>query len=120
VHTWLNLRFESPSDGVSGSIDERADRLRVARVEATTDLAGIAGGEFARPVHRWTIDPALDVIPDGTVAFGYQYTEFGMPTLTDASLQGWFLFPARPSLVFPLLLIAPRAAEQLPRASAQC
>ena len=45
-----------------------------------------------------------------------------MPTITDASLQGWFLFPARPSLVLPMMLIAPddrtlahRPAEQLPR-----
>ena len=46
-----------------------------------------------------------------------------MPTLTDASLQGWFLFPARPSLVLPMMLIAPdhrtllvAPLEQLPRA----
>jgi hypothetical protein len=36
-----------------------------------------------------------------------------MPTITDASLQGWFLFPLRPSLVLPMMLIAPDGRTML-------
>ncbi len=109
---WLGpLRFDGAAGGlVAGSIRIESDTLAILRIEATADVDGLATGEFARPSAAWSLNPSERVpggVPDGTVAFGFQYTEFAMPTLTDASMQGWFLFPARPSLVLPMMLIAP-------------
>jgi hypothetical protein len=96
------LRFDG--EGVAGSIRWYRDRpLAVLRIEATQDLQSIATGEFATPSYAWSVAGA----PPETIAFGFQYTEFAMPTLTDASLQGWFLFPARPAVVLPMMLLAP-------------
>ncbi|HVT75613.1 MAG TPA: hypothetical protein VHD87_01175 [Acidimicrobiales bacterium] len=101
---WLGDIRAEVSDGVDASIDVHDDRLTVLTLRATRDLTGVATGEFANPSNFWTFTPAP---PDGSVGFGYQYTEFGMPTIADGSLQGWFFFPARPSLVLPMMLIAP-------------
>ncbi|HUQ40847.1 MAG TPA: hypothetical protein VM030_11920 [Acidimicrobiales bacterium] len=96
---------------VTGSVRSYPGRrLAVLRIEATADLGAAGTGSFAVPSVAWSISPTERIdggVPDGTVGFGFQYTEFAMPTLTDASLQGWFLFPARPSLVLPMMLIAP-------------
>jgi hypothetical protein len=98
-------------DPVAASIRWYRDRpLAVLRIEAQRGLEGVGTGDFAVPSHAWSIEPARRVdggVPAGTVGFGFQYTEFAMPTLTDASLQGWFLFPARPAVVLPMMLLAP-------------
>ena len=46
-------------------------------------------------------------MPEGTRGYGHQYTEFAFPTVSDASLAGFLLFPHRPRVVEPLWLIAP-------------
>lgn len=92
----------------------RADEARpvlVFRIEATTDLTGIATGAFTEPAVAWPHfrprNRAPGGVPDATTAFGYQYSEFAFPTQTDAGLAGWMLLPHRPSVVWPLLLNAP-------------
>ncbi|HVV36505.1 MAG TPA: hypothetical protein VHC63_07850 [Acidimicrobiales bacterium] len=101
---WLGDIRAEVTGGVDASIDVHDDRLTVLTLRATRDLTGVATGDFSDPSNYWTFTPAA---PDGSVGFGYQYTEFGMPTIADGSLQGWFFFPARPSLVLPMMLIAP-------------
>src|SRR6476646_7352719 len=87
-------RFEA--DGVNGSARAYRDRpVAVLRIEATRPLSGRATGTFVRPGVAWTMSPLErldDGVADGTGAFGFQYTEFAMPTFADASLQGWFLY----------------------------
>ncbi|HEX5615248.1 MAG TPA: hypothetical protein VFZ83_08850 [Acidimicrobiia bacterium] len=83
----------------------------VFRLEATDALNGLATGQFADPSVMWPqFDPAArlpDGVPAGARGFGHQYTEFALPTTSDASLAGWFLFPPRPPVVEPLALVAP-------------
>ncbi len=108
---WLGPIRSQVADGVEASIDVRDDRpLAVLTLTATRDLQGISSSNFADPSNYWSFgtgERATGGVPDGATGFGFQYCEFAMPTVTDASLQGWFLFPARPSLVLPMMLIAP-------------
>jgi hypothetical protein len=102
---WLGEISSHVVDGVEATVQIHDDRPYTSlTLRATRDLTGLATGEFATPSNYWTFAPAA---PEGSVGFGFQYCEFAMPTITDASLQGWFLFPARPSLVLPMMLIAP-------------
>lgn len=98
-------------DRLVGSVRSYADRpLAVLRIEAATELDDISTSGFATPGPAWSMAPDERVpggLAEGAVGFGFQYTEFAMPTITDASLQGWFLFPARPSLILPMMVIAP-------------
>ena len=102
-------------------------RCLVFRLEAATDLTGIASGTFAEPAFSWPHfrphDRAAGGVPEGTTAFGHQYAEFAFPTSTDARLDRWLLLPHRPPVVWPLWLRAPdgghpaaRPARRLPRA----
>ena len=105
---WLGEIRPHVTDGVEATVEPHdALPLVVLRLTATRELRGIATGAFAEPSNYWSIDTSTGNAPDGSVGFGFQYCEFAMPTITDASLQGWFLFPARPSLVLPMMLIAP-------------
>lgn len=108
---WLGPIRSVTTDGVVATIVPSSDELRVVLQLSTNDtLAGFASGAFAEPTNYWSFgtDQRRDGgVPDDSVGFGFQYCEFAMPTITDASLQNWFLFPARPSLVFPMMLIAP-------------
>ncbi|MEY2469993.1 MAG: hypothetical protein QOF21_2691 [Actinomycetota bacterium] len=108
---WLGPISSQTVDGVDAIVSLTTDQPRVIlRLEATRALAGVATGAFAEPSNYWTFgtsDRMAGGVPEGSIGFGFQYCEFAMPTITDASLQGWFLFPARPSLVFPMMLIAP-------------
>ncbi|HZN15915.1 MAG TPA: hypothetical protein VFB78_16720 [Acidimicrobiales bacterium] len=108
---WLGpLAFSSPDAAVSGTLEQLSDSVALLGVTASTAVTGMATGNFATPSAAWSFAPAERLaggVPDGTIGFGFQYTEFAMPTLTDASLQGWFLFPMRPALVLPMMLIAP-------------
>ena len=104
VTEWLSEIRPVVVDGVESSVDVHDDRLTVLTLRATRELTGVATGAFVEPSNYWTFTPTA---PEGSVGFGFQYTEFAMPTITDGSLQGWFFFPARPSLVLPMMLIAP-------------
>jgi hypothetical protein len=84
--------------------------LLVFRTEAAEDLADMATGEFGEPSVSWPAfcptRRAPDGLPPETRAFGYQYTEFALPTFSDPLLAGFFLLGHRPAVVQPLLLIA--------------
>ena len=83
----------------------------VLRLEAAADLSGFATRIFEEPAVAWPwLRPALRAergLPEGTRAFGHQYTQFAMPTESDASLAGFFLLPFCPAVVEPLWLLAP-------------
>ena len=85
--------------------------LLVFRLQATTELEGIATGSFAQPSASWPhARPAARGaagIADETRSFAFQYSEFAMPTHSDASMSRWFLLPHRPAAVLPLMLVAP-------------
>jgi hypothetical protein len=108
---WLGpLRFTGAHASIRGVLEQHDASAAVLRIEAVEAVTGIATGVFANPSAAWSFNPAErhdGGVPENTVAFGFQYTEFAMPTVTDASMQGWFLFPARPALVLPMMLIAP-------------
>jgi hypothetical protein len=91
------------TDGTEATADV-LDKYVSLKLRATRALTGIATGDFATPSNYWSVTPDAR---EGDVGFGFQYTEFAMPTITDGSLQGWFFFPARPSLVLPMMVIAP-------------
>ncbi len=109
---WLGpIRSTVTHEAVRASVEPSSDHpMVVLRLEATADLAGLATRGFAQPSNAWSFSPRdrhEGGVPNGSSGFGFQYCEFAMPTITDDSLQGWFLFPARPSLVLPMMLIAP-------------
>lgn len=99
---------------LSGAVDATAredDGMIVFRLHTDTDVHGFATGTFARPSIAWpAFTPAARAaggIPDGSRAFGFQYTEFAWPTQSDASLSRWRLLPFRPSVVGPMGVVAP-------------
>lgn len=99
-------------DAVRLSIRADAEQpLIVFSLQAVTALDGLATGSFATPSYAW---PAFDPsqrdplgLPEGSRGFGFQYTEFGWPTQSDASLARWRLLPFRPPIVEPLGVVAP-------------
>ena len=106
---WLGPREEIGDPAVRREVREEGDHF-VLRVEATHALSGIAKGDFATVSTGWRFSPADrtdGVAPEGMRAFGYQYTEFAMPTTSDESLARWFFFPLRPPIVMPLWLLEP-------------
>lgn len=106
---WLGPREEIGGNAVRREMREERDHF-VLRIEATEALRGIANGDFATVSSGWRFSPterAAGVAPDGMRAFGYQYTEFAMPTTSDDSLARWFFFPLRPPIVMPLWLLVP-------------
>jgi hypothetical protein len=108
----LELSFAPLPFPVRTSVRAYADRaLLVFRCEAREEIAGLATGELARPALAWPwLRPDLREaggVPEGARGFGHQLTEFAFPTLSDASLAGFFLFPNRPPVIEPLWLIAP-------------
>jgi len=103
-----------PAPPLAVRTEARAYRERpvlVLRLEASAELAGLATRAFDEPTVAWPwLRPAQRAaggVPDGTRAFGHQYTEFAMPTQSDPSLAGFFLLPFRPAVVEPLWLLAP-------------
>ena len=83
----------------------------VFRLEATAPIQGLASGVFEDPSVAWPCfrpdRRRAGGAPTGARAFAHQYTEFAMPTQSDASLAGFFLLPFRPAVVAPLWLLAP-------------
>ena len=109
----LELGWEPPPPlAIRTSVRAYRDRpILVLRLEAAAELSGFATGVFDEPTVAWPwLRPerrAERGLPEGTRAFGHQYTEFAMPTQSDASLAGFFLLPFRPAVVEPLFLLAP-------------
>jgi hypothetical protein len=94
------------------SIAASADsNVVVFRTEALVALDGLATGSFAQPSCAWPAfqpsERSAGGVPDGSRGFGYQYTEFGWPAQSDASLARWRLLPFRPPIVEPLGVVAP-------------
>ena len=111
-HRACDLGPAEGAPGVRASVRAYADEsLLVFRLEATTALGGIATGGFARPSASWPharpSARAADGVVDGTRAFGFQYSEFAMPTQSDAAMSRWFLLPHRPAALLPAMLVAP-------------
>lgn len=82
----------------------------VFRLEATTDLSGLAGGAYDQPVVGWPVFTPADRRPDGVdpaaSALAYQGCEFGFPSFAGPALDRFFLLPHRPPTGWPLLLSA--------------
>jgi hypothetical protein len=98
--------------GVGADVRAYADEPVLAfTLRATRSVQDLSTGRFAVPAVAWPACAAAHRrdggLPAGTLAFGHQYTEFAFPTHTDASLTAWPLWPWRPAVVEPLLLIAP-------------
>lgn len=104
---WFGPIRATTTGGVEAlvSVDDNAPRVTLT-LTATRDV-NPATGSFVEPSNYWSFATDERNAPLEASGFGFQYCEFAMPTVTDASLQNWFLFPARPSLVLPLMLIAP-------------
>src|SRR3954471_23465141 len=106
---WFGPAQSIPLDGVSTAIDV-VDEGIVVSLTAERDLSGIATGDLVQPSVGWRFDPEARAdggVAEGARAFGFQYTEFALPTHSDASLGGCWLLPSRPNIVEPLGLIAP-------------
>jgi hypothetical protein len=101
------------SDGdVRCSVRALRDRpILVFRMEATREIHGLASGAFDRPSAGWPVfTPAHRQehgVDPAARALTFQFTEFGLPTNTDASLDRFFTLPQRPSVGWPFLLVAP-------------
>ncbi len=85
--------------------------MLVFRVEAMTDLSGLATDAFDRPSVGWPVFTPAERAPggvaDGTRALAFQHCEFGLPSQAGTELDGFFLLPHRPPTGWPLLLAAP-------------
>jgi hypothetical protein len=85
--------------------------MLVFRLEATTDLDGIATGTFAEPAMGWPVFTPSEREPNGVDpavrALAFQCCEFGFPTGADARLDRFFVLPHRPPTGWPLVLTAP-------------
>jgi hypothetical protein len=108
----LDLRWPELALPIAASVRAYAERpVLVFRLEATAALEGFASGRFAEGRVAWPwLRPALrrpGGVPEGARGFGHQYTEFAFPTLSDASLARFLLFPHRPPVLLPLWLSAP-------------
>lgn len=84
--------------------------LIVFRLEALEKLDGLATGRLDTPSVAWPhLHPEArreDELAGDAVAFGHQYTEFALPTFSDASCARFFTLPGRPAVVMPLVLAA--------------
>jgi len=97
--------------GLETRIRAYADEpLLVFRCEAREPRVALATGRFDEPAVAWPrVRPAArraEGWPTDAGAFGHQYTEFALPTFSDASCAGFFLLPMRPAIVEPLWLRA--------------
>ena len=116
---WFGPATPPGREGIRATVrvDDVGRPLLVFGLEATADLRGLASGTFAEPAFSWPhfrpADRAAGGVPEGTTAFGHQYTEFAFPTSTDARLNRWLLLPHRPPVVWPLWLRAPDGATLL-------
>ncbi len=111
--TWrgIGLDWDHLELPIAASVRAYAEKpLFVFRLEALDDLEGLDTGRLARPSVAWWLRPGERLeggVPGGTRGYGHQYTEFAFPTLSDASLASFLLFPHRPRVMMPLWLNAP-------------
>ena len=102
-------------DGETEWSVEVVDDVIVLRVARSQAAVGLSTGEFAVPSYGFAFEPRQRQpggAPSGLVAFGFQYTEFALPTRAGPDLDDWFLLDFRPPVVEPLLLIAPGPAHR--------
>jgi hypothetical protein len=101
------------ADGdVRATVRVYADRpLAVFRLEACSDLTGLATGMFDQPSCAWPeLTPAERApggVPDGLRSLAYQHCEFALPSTAGPEMDGFFLLPHRPPTGWPLLAVAP-------------
>ncbi|MBI3782916.1 MAG: hypothetical protein HY270_05900 [Deltaproteobacteria bacterium] len=84
--------------------------LIVLRIAAPDGARNLASASFVQPSVAWTFHPSrrqIGGVPPGTTSYGHQYSEFALPVSSDANCAGFFFAPHRPSVVEPLLFIAP-------------
>lgn len=106
---WLGPGTALPAPGVEWSITTDDEAL-VLTLSHAAGGRGLGSGTFAEPAVGLAFDPKARVdagCPDGMVAFGFQYTEFALPTRAGSDLDDWFLLDFRPPVVLPMLLIGP-------------
>jgi hypothetical protein len=106
---WLGPGTPLAAPGIEWSITAAEEAL-VLTLSNVADGHGIGTGTFAEPAVGLAFDPKARLragCPDGMVAFGFQYTEFALPTRAGADLDDWFLLDFRPPVVVPMLLIGP-------------
>jgi hypothetical protein len=106
---WLGPGVPLSSADVEWSVDAQDDAL-VLTLTCPAGATGIGSGTFADPRVGLSFDPRErrdGGCPDDLVAFGFQYTEFALPTRAGPDLDDWFLLDFRPPVVEPVLLIAP-------------
>jgi len=106
------LEWSATPLGVRTSARAYRDRpLLVLRTEAVSELCGFATRRFDEPSVAWPwLRPdrrAPQGVAAGTLAFGHQYTEFALPTISEPDCAGFRMLPFRPAVVEPLYLIAP-------------
>ena len=100
--------FTGPA--ITTIVEVAGDHSAILRLSTDDALGELATGAFDRPSVGWTFHPQLRVTgdsPDGAVGFGFQYTEFALPTRAGDDLAMWTLMPWRPAVVEPLLVCAP-------------
>jgi hypothetical protein len=113
---WRGLELHWPDLAGAPRTQVRAYRSRpllVFRSEAPTPLHDIATGRLDEPALAWPhfrpTDRRAGGLPDDATAFGYAYTEFGLPTFSGPTCARFVLLPTRPAVVQPLCL---RTADQ--------
>lgn len=109
---WFGPATPPALDGVRCEVRAEHERpVVVFSITAERDLTGIATGTFAEPAVAWPHfrprDRPSGGQPNGTRAFGFQYSEFCFPAHADGDLAGWGLLQHRPAVVWPLWLRAP-------------
>ncbi len=82
----------------------------VLRLEAVTDLTGLASGAYDRPTVGWPVftpaERATRGVDPAVRALAFQCSEFAFPSGSDGSLDGFFLLPHRPPTGWPVALVA--------------
>jgi hypothetical protein len=85
--------------------------MLVFRLEATQALAGFATGSFAQVSAAWPAFAPLartpGGVPEDTRSYGHQFTEFALPVRGDDACRGFIFAGHRPTVVEPLLFVAP-------------
>jgi hypothetical protein len=109
-HRGVTLRWPGATSGLATHVRAYPDRpLLVLRIEATAAQRGLTTRVFDAPCAAWRFRPHERLpggLPDDAVAYGHQYTEFALPTFSDASFARFFLLPQRPAVVTPLVVRA--------------
>lgn len=112
IGTFTRLHLEVGDPRLQASVRAYTDSpLLVFRLQALAPLHGIATGKLAHTCVTWPLlsplQRGVDGIPAGTRTYGHQYTEFSLPVSGDANAAGFTFATHRPSVVEPLLFVAP-------------